>query len=150
LSTAGNISASNAILSGTIYANAGVFSGSVKANNGEFSGSIQANNGQFSGSIKASSGQFSGSINANSGNFSGSLLANSGYIGGTNGWVINTNKITSSNGIEFSNSITPSIKLGASNYGQKGIWLGKGADSNFSASVYNDANNFVKWNGNNL
>jgi len=91
-----------------------------------------------------------GNISASNATLGGYIEANSGYIGGTNGWVINTNKITSSNGIEFSNSITPSIKLGASNYGQKGIWLGKGADSNFSASVYNDANNFVKWNGNNL
>jgi len=81
---------------------------------------------------------------------SGSIIANAGYLGGSSGWIIDTNKISSSYGIEFSNSTTPAIKIGATNYGNKGIWIGKGLDNNFSMSLHNDINNYLKWNGQNL
>jgi len=89
-------------------------------------------------------------VDADGAFINGKIQANEGYIGGSNGWIIDTNKISSSYGIEFSNSTTPAIKIGAIDYGNKGIWIGKGLDNNFSMSLYNDTNNYLKWNGQNL
>jgi len=42
-------------------------------------------------------------------------------------------------------SSTPSIKLGAQAYGDEGIWFGKG--NQYSMSLYNNTDNYLKWNG---
>jgi len=87
-----------------------------------------------------------GIITAQDAILSGSIRANNGYIGGLNGWTINTNVIAHSSGIEFSASTTPAIKLGATSYAGNGIWLGKG--NNYSASFWNTSNaRGLKWDG---
>lgn len=78
VSTAGLLTAKNAVISGNVYANNGVFSGTVYATDGKFNGSVSANNGYFKGTVSATSGVFSGDVYANS-----LKLKNTAYVSGT-------------------------------------------------------------------
>lgn len=54
---------------------------------------LNATVGKFSGSLSAASGTFTGKLVGSTGDFTGSVTASTGYIGGANGFVIDTNKI---------------------------------------------------------
>lgn len=136
----------------TSYTDEGIWIGSINEKS-KFSIVNSGNTSKFlfdGSNIGISTSNFTlsqGNIIAKNAIISGSISAITGYIGGNNGWIIDTNKISSSYGIEFSNSIIPAIKLGAIDYGNKGIWIGKGSDNNFSMSIYNNIDNYLKWNG---
>ena len=75
ITSAGLLTAKNAVISGSVFATDGYFNGEVHANSGDFYGNISANSGYFKGSVSADSGYFNGTIHATDGVFMGTVSA---------------------------------------------------------------------------
>ena len=145
----GNITASNANISGTINASSGSFTGSVNATSGTFNGTVYASSGSFNGSIYSSSGTIGG-LTISGGGLSNSRAAINGSDGiiqcynSSGGSMILSNaaRLSATAGIGISSNSTGNVSAPARNIDIKacsGASVYIGSMSNASGTSENNA-----------